>query len=151
MGKRAAAPDTKASKTKRQKVNDVLNVAASSAGAQPLMLAKNFDPIANDPTGWFMSEKLDGVRCFWNGRNMYTRNGNLFYPPDWWKNLLPKNLALDGELWTERDDFQKTVSIVRNQKKIDEEWKKITYMVYDSPNLKVKFSERLEVIEKTLG
>jgi DNA ligase-1 len=98
-----------------------------------------------------MSEKLDGVRCFWNGRNMYTRNGNLFYPPDWWKDLLPKVLALDGELWTERDDFQKTVSIVRNQKKIDEEWKKITYMVYDSPNLKFKFSERLDIIEKTLG
>ena len=72
---------------------------------QSLMLAKNWDPVANDPKGWFMSEKLDGVRCFWDGRNMYTRNGNLFYPPDWFKELLPKNLALDGELWTGRDDF----------------------------------------------
>jgi DNA ligase-1 len=123
LGKRAAAVTvTKASSGKKQKVDDVIGAAASTKGAQPLMLAKNFDPVTNDPTGWIMSEKLDGVRCFWNGRNMYTRNGNLFYPPAWWKDLLPKNLALDGELWTERDDFQKTVSIVRSQKK-DEEWK----------------------------
>ena len=114
------------------------------------MLAKNLDPIKNDPKGWYMSEKLDGVRCFWNGRTMYTRNGNLFYPPDWFKDLLPKDLALDGELWTERDDFQKSVSIVRRQDKNDE-WKKITYMVYDAPVLKGKFSERLVKIEKTLA
>ena len=58
------------------------------------MLAKNWDPVANDPKGWLMSEKLDGVRCFWNGRNMYTRNGNLFYPPDWFKELPPRTLLL---------------------------------------------------------
>lgn len=69
------------------------------------MLANNWEPKNQDPTGWYMSEKLDGVRCFWNGRNMYTRNGNIFYPPDWFKALLPKTLALDGELWTTRDDF----------------------------------------------
>ena len=113
------------------------------------MLAKNWDPVTNDPTGWLMSEKLDGVRCFWNGRNMYTRNGKLFYPPDWFKELLPKNLALDGELWTKRDDFQKSVSIVRRQDQNDE-WKDISYMVYDAPNLKAEFSDRLVTIEKTL-
>ena len=60
-----------------------------------------------------MSEKLDGVRCFWNGRKMYSRNGLEFVPPDWFKALLPKDTALDGELWTERDDFQKCISIVK--------------------------------------
>ena len=54
-----------------------------------------------------MSEKLDGIRCYWNGVQMYTRNGKLFYPPKWFKDTLPKNLALDGELWTKRDDFLK--------------------------------------------
>jgi DNA ligase 1 len=52
-----------------------------------------------------MSEKLDGVRCYWNGKRMYTRNGKRFYPPKWFKDGLPKDLALDGELWTKRDDF----------------------------------------------
>ena len=68
--------------------------------------------------GWLMSEKLDGVRCYWNGTQMYTRNANLFNPPKWWKLLLPTNLALDGELWTKRDDFQATVSIVRCMDKV---------------------------------
>jgi len=80
---------------------------------------------------------------------MYTRNGNLFYPPDWFKNLLPKDLALDGELWTKRDDFQKAVSIVRRQDK-NEEWKNITYMVYDAPLLNKKFEDRLKIIKATL-
>jgi len=71
----------------------------------PLMLAETIEKAGQDPTGWLMSEKLDGVRCFWNGTTMYTRNGNLFYPPDWFKKELPSDLALDGELWTKRDDF----------------------------------------------
>jgi DNA ligase-1 len=45
------------------------------------MLAYTYDPDLHDPTGWLMSEKLDGVRCYWNGKNMYTRNGNKIYAP----------------------------------------------------------------------
>jgi len=115
-----------------------------------LMLAKTIEDAGQDPTGWFMSEKLDGVRCYWNGSTMYTRNGKLFYPPEWFKKLLPKDLALDGELWTKRDDFQRAVSIVRRQDQNDD-WKEITYMVYDAPLLKQKFTDRLKIIEKTLA
>ena len=69
------------------------------------MLAQNYDPEKHDPTGWLMSEKLDGVRCYWNGTTMYTRNGNVFLgAPDSFKAKLPE-IALDGELWTGRDDF----------------------------------------------
>jgi hypothetical protein len=28
------------------------------------------------PKGWWMSEKLDGVRAYWNGSYFYSRNGN---------------------------------------------------------------------------
>ena len=62
-----------------------------------------------------MSEKLDGVRCFWNGKEMWTRNAKPFYPPNWFIDILPKDLALDGELWTKRDDFHRAVSIVRRE------------------------------------
>jgi DNA ligase-1 len=83
------------------------NVIIGKAGGKlsSLLLAKNYDAEKNDPTNWYMSEKLDGVRCYWNGSNMYSRNGNLFYPPDFFKKALPKNICLDGELWTNRDDF----------------------------------------------
>lgn len=96
-----------------------------------------------------MSEKLDGVRCYWNGVSMFSRNGKIFYPPKWFKDQLPKNLALDGELWTKRDDFQRAVSIVKRQD-MNDDWKEITYMVYDAPGLKGNFSERLNIIEKNL-
>ena len=70
-----------------------------------VMLAQTWDPDQHDPKGWLMSEKLDGVRCLWDGKKMYTRNGNSFYPPDYFLKSLPSDLALDGELWTKRGDF----------------------------------------------
>jgi DNA ligase-1 len=69
-----------------------------------MMLANTYDPDKEDPTGWYMSEKLDGVRCFWNGKHFYSRAGNLFYPPSYFKENMP-DFELDGELWTKRDDF----------------------------------------------
>src|SRR5437660_9330862 len=36
----------------------------SEAKAPPLLLAESWDNIT-DPTGWWLSEKLDGVRAFW--------------------------------------------------------------------------------------
>ena len=74
------------------------------SGSISVMLAHNYDPEKHDPTGWLMSEKLDGVRCYWNGTTMYTRTGKLFYPSADFVKKLPK-MALDGELWTDRDDF----------------------------------------------
>lgn len=106
------------------------------------MLASVYEPEKNDPTGWYMSEKLDGVRCIWDGKNLYSRNGNKFYPPSYFKAALPKDFQLDGELWTKRDDFQKCVSIVKRQDENDE-WKTITYMVFDAPAMgKATFTER---------
>ena len=108
------------------------------------MLAHNYDPEQHDPTGWLMSEKLDGVRCYWNGTAMYTRNGNAFYAPKDFKAKLPK-IALDGELWTSRDDFQKIVSIVRKQDTSNPEWSKIKFMVFDAPLVKGTFEQRMKV------
>ena len=81
------------------------------------MLAQKYDEKLQDPKGWLMSEKLDGVRCYWDGQKMSTRNGNAFFPPAWFIKDLPTDLALDGELWSKRSDFQKIVSIVRKQEK----------------------------------
>ena len=113
------------------------------------MLAHNYNPDIHDPTGWLMSEKLDGVRCYSSGSKMYTRNGNPFYAPKWWTDKLPK-IALDGELWTSRDDFQKIVSIVRKQDKDNEEWKKIKFMIFDAPLVKGTFETRLKRLRKEL-
>jgi DNA ligase-1 len=116
-----------------------------------VMLAHVFDPEKHDPTGWWMSEKLDGVRAYWTGANIYSRAGNKFYAPSYFKEALPKGVELDGELWTKRDDFQKCVSIVKRQD-YNDEWKTLTYMVFDAPGLKGKnFTERLEKLKEIIG
>ena len=102
------------------------------------MLAHNYDPDKHNPTGWLMSEKLDGVRCYWDGDTMYTRQGNVFHAPQSFKDKLP-SMALDGELWTNRDDFQKIVSIVRKHDTNNPEWSKIKFMIFDAPLVKGNF------------
>ena len=114
------------------------------------MLAQTYDPERDDPKGWLMSEKLDGVRCYWNGKTMFTRNGNKIFAPKEWIAKLP-SIAVDGELWTERDNFQKIVSIVRRHEPDLDNWKKVNFMIFDAPLVKGNFEKRIKVIEAELS
>lgn len=102
--------------------------AVKKATAPALQLAESWTEDI-DPTGWLMSEKLDGVRAYWNGTDFISRLGNTYQAPDWFKAQLPK-VELDGELWMDRGLFQATVSIVRSQNNPDR-WRNITYVVFD--------------------
>jgi DNA ligase 1 len=113
------------------------------------MLASKYDG-TQDIKNWIMSEKLDGLRCVWDGEKLLTRNGNLFYPPDYFIKDFPKDIILDGELFMDRGEFQKTVSIVRKHDKGDG-WKKIKYLVFDGPAIPGGFSKRLKVLEEKLS
>jgi DNA ligase-1 len=106
----------------------------------PVLLAHKWEGM--DPTGWWMSEKLDGVRAYWNGKTFISRLGNAFLAPAWFTEGLPES-PLDGELWYGRKLFQKTTSIVRRTDGSDE-WKKLTYVVFDAPEDGRPFEKRLE-------
>eukprot|EP01117_Protostelium_nocturnum_P005880 TRINITY_DN2115_c0_g4_i2.p1 TRINITY_DN2115_c0_g4~~TRINITY_DN2115_c0_g4_i2.p1 ORF type:complete len:827 (-),score=359.80 TRINITY_DN2115_c0_g4_i2:165-2645(-) len=128
-------------------------VAASNGGKKvkkvpALLLANKWTPKI-DPKGWWMSEKLDGVRAFWDGKDFVSRLGNVFNAPEFFKEELPKDMQLDGELWLARRAFQSTVSVVRTGKGSDQ-WKKLQYKVFDSPNTPGTFEERQAVIAKWL-
>lgn len=86
-----------------------------------VMLADKWDD--QDPTGWWMSEKLDGVRAWWTGKALLSRLGNAFQAPDWFTKDLP-DVPLDGELWCGRGQFKEAVSITKNSKRQDD-WKVI--------------------------
>ncbi len=121
-----------------------------AAGAQegpPLLLAQAWDNATN-LTDWWMSEKLDGVRAYWDGRQFLSRLGNQYHAPDWFVEGLPK-VPLDGELWIDRKKFQRTVSIVRRQDK-SEHWREVRYLVFDAPQQSGKFEERLEFLADCL-
>ena len=105
-----------------------------------LLLAESWDGQL-DPTGWWMSEKLDGVRASWDGEHFWSRQGNIFHAPSWFTAGLPDS-ALDGELWLGRKQFQRTVSIVRRHDQ-PSTWKDIVFAVFDAPTLNKPFEDRL--------
>ncbi|MDY0164622.1 DNA ligase [Desulfobotulus sp.] len=113
------------------------------------MLAKPYED--QEVTGWFMSEKLDGVRAIWNGSALISRNGNEFKAPEWFLDSLPKDTFLDGELFMGRSMFQKTVGAVRKQTPVDSEWKQIRYCVFDAPEASGTFEQRMAFLNKTLS
>ena len=55
-------------------------LATTSAPAAPdLILAETWQ--GQDVRGWAMSEKLDGVRAYWDGHQLNSRAGYPFQPP----------------------------------------------------------------------
>lgn len=120
---RAAAQGRKLRQDEKAKLN-----------GPPILLAHSIEDHEDlDPTGWWYSEKLDGVRAYWNGTDFVSRQGNVFHAPAWFKASLPKDCVLDGELWIGRKAFQKTISIV---KRLD--WgdgaKLVKYVIFDAPD-----------------
>src|SRR6185436_12194449 len=49
--------------------------AEAQAKAAPVLLAESWDGLL-DPSGWWLSEKLDGVRAYWDGTKLLSRLGN---------------------------------------------------------------------------
>lgn len=103
---------------------------AGESNAPPLLLAESWTPEL-DPAGWFVSEKLDGVRAYWDGRQFLSRLGNRLHAPGWFTQGLPGTI-LDGELWAGRKQFQRAVSIVRRQDQ-PESWAEVKFVAFDAP------------------
>ncbi|MBY0342202.1 MAG: DNA ligase [Rhodocyclaceae bacterium] len=109
--------------------------------AAPVMLANTYRPDV-DLSAYWVSEKYDGVRGYWDGERLLTRGGEPIAAPDWFTSSLPKT-ALDGELWAGHGKFQETVSTIRQQTPDDQAWRRIRYMVFDLPGETGSFDERL--------
>jgi len=121
---------------------------AKTSDAPPLLLAHKWE-LDVDLTNWWMSEKLDGVRAYWDGARFVSRLGNTFHAPEWFVADFPKT-PLDGELWGGRKTFQRTVGVVKRQDK-PPEWKNIRYLVFDAPKHGGAFEERLAFLGEAVG
>ena len=117
-------------------------------GSPHLLLANVWNP-SIDPTGWWMSEKYDGLRGYWDGRQLWSRKGSLIHAPDYFLAELPRDIALDGELWIGHGKFEETISIVRSDTP-DDRWKRVHFMVFDAPRAKGTFEERMQFLHATL-
>ncbi len=121
--------------------------AAAHAEAPRLMLATVWDD-RDDPIGWWMSEKYDGVRGYWNGRQMLTRGGEPIALPKALHRALPP-FPLDGELWAGRGRFSHTLATVRTQQP-GKGWSDIHYLIFDAPGENGPFEVRMQVVEAWL-
>lgn len=122
--------------------------ASTKASTPPLLLAESWNP-ENDPRGWWLSEKLDGVRAYWDGKQFLSRNGNRYLAPPWFTLGLPAT-PLDGELWIGRKQFQRTVSIVRRSDGAGL-WREVRYLVFDAPAVAQPFEQRLATVKQALA
>ncbi|MDD7545977.1 DNA ligase [Actinobacillus porcinus] len=118
----------------------------SAVGTAPdFMLLQTYDK--QNINGWVMSEKLDGVRGYWDGQQLYTRQNQLLTPPHYFLKDFPP-FAIDGELFSERGQFEKISAIVRSQK--DKGWENLALYVFDVPHAQGNLHERLAVLAQYL-
>ena len=125
-----------------------LSPLAAADGAPDLTLANVYrgDVALGD---YYVSEKLDGVRAYWDGEKLRSRQGNIFAAPEWFTRGLPTT-AMDGELWSGRGRFEEISGIVRRAKP-HEGWRTINYMIFDLPNAKGDFRARLQMLKRIVA
>lgn len=117
------------------------------AEAPSLMLATVWRE-GDDPTGWWLSEKYDGVRGYWDGARMVSRGGEVIVLPEGFRRSLPP-FAVDGELWAGRGRFAETLATVRDGTP-GPGWGEIRYLIFDAPGQEGPFEARLRVVEQWL-
>lgn len=127
----------------------VPSVSAWSAQPPPLQLANVYHE-GIDIKGYWVSEKLDGVRAYWNGQQLISRQGNVIHAPSWFTADFPSE-TLDGELWIGRNQFELVSGIVRQEQPDDEKWRQIRFMVFDMPGNPNVFTQRLAAMEKVVA
>lgn len=103
-------------------------VAPPPPTKSPVMLLETWD--GKDPTGWWCSEKYDGVRAWWNGREFVSRTGHVFVAPALFKARMPR-VVLDGELWLGRGKFQTCSGVARGG--APDDWASMRFMAFDVP------------------
>jgi DNA ligase-1 len=122
---------------------------ASTAVSSPVMLPSLYQ--AGVALGeYWVSEKYDGVRGYWDGEKLRTRSGAVIQAPAWFTAHWPKT-PLDGELWAGRGKFDLASATIRQQPADDEAWRHIRFMVFDAPAQPGTFDRRIPALEQLIA
>ena len=103
-----------------------------------------------DLSRYWVSEKFDGVRGYWNGHQLLTRGGTVVHVPAWFAKNWPKT-SLDGELWVGYGQFSRAPAIVRTAEANDPAWHEVTYHVFDLPAHGGDFDVRVPAIRSAVA
>ena len=102
---------------------------------------------------YWVSEKYDGVRGYWDGTALISRGGERIPAPAWFTQGWPST-PMDGELWAGRGRFshaQSTTAPNRQQPADDTAWRAMRYMVFDLPAHPGPFDERLPALQAAVA
>lgn len=111
-----------------------------------LWLASRYRAGISLPDYW-LSEKYDGIRGYWNGHQLLTRHGKPLTPPAWFIQSWPET-PFEGELWVGRGQFEKTASILQQKHAPDSAWQQLCFMVFDLPHHSDTFTNRITGYQK---
>lgn len=113
------------------------------------MLASGFHPGVG-VAGYLISEKLDGVRARWDGRELLTRAGNRIDAPAWFTAGWPAQ-AIEGELWIGRGQFQQVSDLVRALQPDASAWREVRFMAFDLPASSQPFATRSRALRQLVA
>ena len=100
-------------------------------------------------SGWLASEKLDGVRAYWDGENLLSRQGKKLNAPLSFTKNFPK-FALDGELYAKELKFEEIQASVMDKLPDEKAWSRLKFHIFDVPEASGVLPRRLEVLAKFL-
>ncbi|MDW6004059.1 DNA ligase [Vibrio mangrovi] len=118
--------------------------------SEPVMLANTYHPEQDIVFSHYrVSEKLDGIRGVWNGKQLMTRNGNHIYAPRWFLRQLPP-FPVEGELWAGRGLFHVVQQTILDQLPNSQAWHRISFMLFDIPFGLGPYHQRYQKIKSWL-
>lgn len=123
--------------------------AVAADSVPPLSLANNYHRQI-DLNRYWVSEKYDGARVWWNGQQLISRGGNVYHAPGWFIDKLPRQ-TLDGELWMGRGNFQLLMQTIRDHRPDDTAWRQVRFMVFDAPDVAGDFDRRQLKLAELIG
>src|SRR5690348_15536184 len=97
-----------------------------------------------------MSEKMDGMRGYWNGHDLLSRHGRYLITPNWFTSGLP-SVCLDGELWMGRGTFEILQTLISSRDPNHGNWSEVGYYLFDLPSSTCPYEERLNELEQLKG
>lgn len=103
-----------------------------------------------DPSLCLVSEKYDGVRAIWDGSTLRHRSGRVVPAPASFVSTLPAT-RLDGELWLGRGRFDALSAAVRRVVPREDEWARVSYMVFELPGAPGPFTARAERLKAVVA
>ncbi|WP_353131732.1 DNA ligase [Limnohabitans sp.] len=97
-------------------------------------------------TDYWVSEKYDGIRGYWDGQQLLSRSGKVLNPPAWFVQGWPST-PFEGELWAGLGQFEQAASVIQQKQAPDNEWHALRFMVFDAPTSAQPFSERIALYQ----